>query len=1068
VFLSEGYKDKIKSLAGILSENMQQVKDYLNKREISIDHQDVITLKEKLKNNLGYLLKFIKFRFEEGVDLDLLLKEIDKILSKASISSRIGNINSFKTFNELQTKISELSEDKILNDFIIEFPSEKRNIFENITEEKKEYLIKLLKAFNRVDKEAKKSVFGMSAGYLSIEDVIEKVENIIQATKEGFGFNNIIEYISKIKSNLNGDGIEVLLADSNKGVIIAKVTNYEASKKLGCTTKWCITYKDSHFSNYQRGGYSQQYFIWLTPEGVGNKYFLLGATQDVDGSFSDIQDADNISVSISAFEKLLSQYGINKSLLKPVAISDDKIEDELEYFKIMGMFKIPAAVIKKMPELKRRIYNLALNGEAIINSEITGLFSTKEMYYLIEHLIKEEKTSKIPETLFQNHQTIKNEYNSLVAEFNNLKANNVNLEELANWIKKENENIQKVDTIVLFLSYIIKNDRSVSKILLNSDYLNKDLRKIYFENYGSEDFEKFDIELYNLLSSDDDIKSFVENFVKKGIAIKHKGVLSNHPEFFEDYVNHFLNNTLFDYYGSKKTESELSDIEINELPDKYYETLVTEAIKRGKTDISIKELSWEKAKFFIDAVFNQHITFIPTIEIRSLDNDKFEYVIRKIIETKKIPTSRIALLYPKIKNENLKNEFKEIIFKENLFLDANDFANAEEKIKEMLGLLYYKKSFYQSQSNKLDYLEEYIKNKIDTPAYKSIKEDSQELIKQKEQEYYYIFKNNPNTIIDNENEISFEKFISEKTTDEQFEYLSNYKETHPASFNKKIKKNLIKFFNIEAILKFFKEKNIKDAENYLNFDKTKEMLDRGDMSIKISSDDFQKLDDITKKEYIKFRIEKDLNLDSIIEYLTEDELKDYLNKIINNNIVDSYLISSSNLNKIPEHILIDFIERYIEVNKNRFIVMNLSGANPKVIDIAVKLIVINKAKNTVAYGNEFYNQFIERSLKENLPISFYNITNYTTLKDNLKKEFVKNVAKNDKLGEIGDYYFNQLTDEDKYLYSKTLVEELGEEKSLELLKQQKIALLHARNEGILPNELNEIRKLIIKILRANI
>ena len=247
------------------------------KAKVEKDNKDLIKLKKLLENNMGYLHKFSKFRFEEKIPFE----QITELFNKLQNIKLDKNINEFKTFESVLDYIELIERGHRVNAFIQLLPLHLKKDFR---ENKKLYskLESILLSLN--DEILKSEGFhtpykledgkikhGKISRYKSktsqhlLDDLIIMTENVLSKT----------DLLKKIKL------YNTELIHNENSYIIARIKDFKASENLG-SRSWCISTGKGQWDNYLSGG-NVQYFIWDFNRRPTDNYHMIGTTISKDG-----------------------------------------------------------------------------------------------------------------------------------------------------------------------------------------------------------------------------------------------------------------------------------------------------------------------------------------------------------------------------------------------------------------------------------------------------------------------------------------------------------------------------------------------------------------------------------------------------------------------------------------------------------------------------------------------------------------------------------------------------------------------------------------------------------------
>jgi len=301
-----------------INENVQVAKKILTSKGLNEDNPEYKKILKLLKNNRNYIGQFTDFHFNQNISINDLNNLLNFIKSPDSKKLPKPPIE-YKSYEELIDDINKIKNEKIVKKFINELPSNlKKRVKMNINEEFKELAIKLYNLPN-------------SKGFFKNISKIKSYIELIKYMKD-FIEKGEIDYYNLLNELKNIDGVEIVYKNDKDGIIIIKVLDYRASKKLG-STNWCISNSFSMFSNYVYNPKCNQYFIWNfnTDE---DRYKLIGITIDEKGEVYAAYDFNNndISKNLPDYVNKLFKYlkAPNKEDLKKIKYYIKKNKD-IEY-----------------------------------------------------------------------------------------------------------------------------------------------------------------------------------------------------------------------------------------------------------------------------------------------------------------------------------------------------------------------------------------------------------------------------------------------------------------------------------------------------------------------------------------------------------------------------------------------------------------------------------------------------------------------------------------------------------------------------------------------------------------
>lgn len=256
----------------------------------------------KSLNFLGMMTKFIfieKISFDEIKDLIKWLHDNKgtKLLSKPLMK--------YKRFEELKDEIVNIDLNRKIKLVLNELPSHQKSLYNDSTDDEK-------KIFNgwavKLHKIKYKKPFLVKLSKLkSMNELLEYIENFVRKN------SNIKTYQEKIDHINNTDGANIISSDSDSGIIVAEISNFNASKEVG-STSWCISTGIGSWSSYVYQKKAFQYFIWNYSLSQADPLHLIGATVILNNVISDIHDINDHSLKndIPMFIKDLKLRGITE------------------------------------------------------------------------------------------------------------------------------------------------------------------------------------------------------------------------------------------------------------------------------------------------------------------------------------------------------------------------------------------------------------------------------------------------------------------------------------------------------------------------------------------------------------------------------------------------------------------------------------------------------------------------------------------------------------------------------------------------------------------------------------
>lgn len=302
-----------------INENYQAAKKFLAEKEVPIDDPRFQQLVKLLQKKQGLLFMFTKFCFEDEIPmntLETLYDRLNTLQLKGLLSQIEQPVDTFKSAEKLSDALDKLDRIAKIRDLYRNFTSKLKAEYNNAAPEVLEEVSKLALSYYELPKPLQAEFVQKISRYHSIVDFISGLTDHINKSL-GFSYELIKEKgVAKPGAHLVYD---------QDGILIYKITDYDASKALG-STQWCISYDNYYWESYVGSvdRYTAQYFIYNFKISIVDPTCMIGTTIDEDGSYylDSIQGKDDVAIRKTVFEEYCQQYNIPMAALKPLDADD--------------------------------------------------------------------------------------------------------------------------------------------------------------------------------------------------------------------------------------------------------------------------------------------------------------------------------------------------------------------------------------------------------------------------------------------------------------------------------------------------------------------------------------------------------------------------------------------------------------------------------------------------------------------------------------------------------------------------------------------------------------------------
>jgi hypothetical protein len=273
----------------ILNENKKHALSILKKLHISKNNKEFTKISNELLDkfdNLNLLGLLTKFRFTQDVSMDEVLDLIKWIYDNNGSKLLPKSILEYKTFESLKDDIIDINNQRKIKLVMNELPSEQKTLVSKSSDDQKKefegWCIKLHEVKN------KSTLYNKISSIKKMDDLIERISDFVKKNLD-------IKDYSEKKAELEAtDKVNIVLEDPDKGILIARILNYEASNKLG-SSSWCISTSQGTWINYIYTNMGYQYFIWDYSKSIADSQHHIGVTLGISNRVThahDVNDGD--------------------------------------------------------------------------------------------------------------------------------------------------------------------------------------------------------------------------------------------------------------------------------------------------------------------------------------------------------------------------------------------------------------------------------------------------------------------------------------------------------------------------------------------------------------------------------------------------------------------------------------------------------------------------------------------------------------------------------------------------------------------------------------------------------
>ena len=477
--------------------------------------KDILDTINGITRGDGYTHLLTKFLVSGRQPIESLRKLHDYLKTNKTYLTKLKKpVVTYDTYNELFSDIEDLEGYRILNRLYNELPANlKQQYQKNLSGLDKERLKATAVKFNKLSPEQQDTFIKNVSGYSNINVFIEQLNNYVTSIENKADYHSVKSTIEQT------DNAQIIYDNPNTNVIVAHIMSFDASKKLGCTSEWCITRNESRWREYRMGG-NYYFFIW-------NFNFPSNNINSFAGVAYNPSDPDRSKTHLKDNEQTKIRTVLNQS--------DFSYEIFDEYIKKYKESKRLAAGTQTEINLASALNKVNDDFEPLLN-----IISTSEKY----SEVADDKTPHYDDNLvFLNIS--KNEICEMLNinpdELDNASLfinsySNIDVYEEENYMASylDNENIEKIVEISKMLGSNIskedfKEEGVISKFLTDNDM------RVVVETYLNE-----------LEMAVDDAQKKVAKDIIDAMPINFYNGTIDPQEFFDYMVNNNLTDKSFD------------------------------------------------------------------------------------------------------------------------------------------------------------------------------------------------------------------------------------------------------------------------------------------------------------------------------------------------------------------------------------------------------------------------------------------------------------------------------------------------------------------------------------------
>jgi ankyrin repeat protein len=320
----------------LMNEDMQKAKSVITKNNIDPKDPDFLQIQVWLKKRPGFLGLFTKFRFDDKIPMIDLERLSDNLFELKDLLGQLPKpVIQYQNFEELEDDLRDLQSYRKAKLFFNALLPAQKNWYRDADTNTKSKVDNLALELNKLPKETQQAFIKKLARYKTLTELIESLEGFV---------NQEWDYDLIKNKILNTQGAELVYANPERELLIARIYTFTASKALLSDTSWCIKDSKTHWDTYVGAEYkfNAQYSIWDFAVPFSDIHTRVGVTIDQDGNVYKPSNNNNAAhfkddTQIRDFDQYAKQYNIPLNVLKPMSISEK--EDKQKEIELLYEFK---------------------------------------------------------------------------------------------------------------------------------------------------------------------------------------------------------------------------------------------------------------------------------------------------------------------------------------------------------------------------------------------------------------------------------------------------------------------------------------------------------------------------------------------------------------------------------------------------------------------------------------------------------------------------------------------------------------------------------------------------------
>lgn len=500
----------------LLLENVKQAKKILKDKglnpEKEKDYQGIVKQLSKVPNLIS---KFVKFRYEEGIEIEGIKRVMDWMINNRQLVSKLPkNVLKYDKFEHLEDDITRLNREQKIKKFYNSLYRSMKNQIDNLESSRKDIFDNLAVQFMNMSEEKQKQFTPLKyfeVNNITIKQFIDALSNFINKNSINSDQESILKKIKKYQ-----DSVDITFF--SKGVLVIQTNDKKAICDLG-STNWCIVYASKSYAEGYFGikTHNSQYIVFNfnLPSSASNSMFGITIKEDGIVSAGGSQNKTNNYIPLDEVIKLTGLPGNVLVPAKKVLDTSKKYED------VITKIKDQNSLIKAIQILK---------DNDLIN------YISKNDFLKISHIINKfgNEVSNMTIWLLNDINDYKdeNKIDELWTDYPEI-LDYIDYAHIISALKKAEIPIENI----IYFMYVchVKDDSDV--LFQNSFELHIELN---IDNFN------YFIKIKEQNKYEDLIKNFdkVYNAVGKKSTVTKDGLLKLLIRFINDYIDKFIKNVL--------------------------------------------------------------------------------------------------------------------------------------------------------------------------------------------------------------------------------------------------------------------------------------------------------------------------------------------------------------------------------------------------------------------------------------------------------------------------------------------------------------------------------------------